>query len=122
MNLKTLKRTMCLVLSLVTAGVSVAAETAIVSASDSSDSAILEEQLEMPVVSITSSSGINSKETYVDATASIYDEYGTAFLTDSPISIRLRGNSTLNAEKKSYRMKFSVKQNLLNIGDGAGKS
>lgn len=122
MNLKTLKRTLCLVLSLVTAGVSVAAETAIVSASDSSDSAILEEQLEMPVVSITSSSGINSKDTYVDATASIYDENGTAFLTDSPISIRLRGNSTLNAEKKSYRMKFTVKQNLLNIGDGAGKS
>lgn len=86
------------------------------------DAALLTEQLDMPIVSIQSTSGISSKETYVDATASIFDETGTAALTDAAISIRLRGNSTLNSPKKSYRMKFETKQNPLSIGDGAGKS
>lgn len=86
------------------------------------DTAILEEQLEMPIICIDSTSAISSKETYVDAAVSVYDENGAAQLTDTAISIRLRGNSTLNASKKSYRMKFQTKQNLLDIGDGAGKS
>ncbi len=86
------------------------------------DAAILEEQLIMPIVSITSAGSITSKETYVDASVSIYDENGVAEHSDTPISIRLRGNSTLNAAKKSYRMKFGAKQNVLSIGDGAAKS
>ncbi len=86
------------------------------------DAAILEEQLDMPIVSITSSNSISTKETYVDASVSIYDENGVAEHSDTPISIRLRGNSTLNAAKKSYRMKFGTKQNVLSIGDGAAKS
>ena len=88
----------------------------------SGDTALLAEQLDMPIVSIQSACSISSKETYVDATASIYDESGAAELTDAAISIRLRGNSTLNSPKKSYRMKFETKQNPLSIGDGAGKS
>jgi len=87
------------------------------------DTEILAEQLSMPIVSIdTLGNSVTTKESYVDAQVTIYDENGTVSINTSDISIRLRGNMTLNAPKKSYRIKFPTKQNPLNIGDGAAKS
>lgn len=81
------------------------------------------EILDMPIVSITTDEDtkIASKD-YVNAKIEIVDEDGTTNMTETDISIRLRGNSTLNAEKKSYKVKFEKKQNPLGIGDGKGKT
>ena len=81
------------------------------------------QQLSMPIVSIdTLGNSVTTKEYYVDAQVTIYDENGAVNIDASDISIRLRGNMTLNAPKKSYRIKFPAKQNPLTIGDGAAKS
>ena len=93
-----------------------------VSAVSETDTAILQQQLDMPIISIVTDNNISSKENYVSASVSVYAEDGVSQLEDTTISIRLRGNSTLNALKKSYKMKFTAKQNLLGIGDGAAKS
>lgn len=79
--------------------------------------------LDMPIVSITTEeeTKIASKD-YVNAKIEIVDEDGTTNMTETDISIRLRGNSTLNADKKSYKVKFEKKQNPLGIGDGKGKT
>ena len=80
-------------------------------------------QFEMPIISITTNaeSEISSDEEYTDAQISIIDDEGSYEMTDMATSIRLRGNSSMYADKKSYKIKFEEKQNLLNIGDGKGK-
>ena len=84
---------------------------------------ILEQQLTMPVISIdTLGNSVNTKESYTDAKITIWDENGTIDTEDANISIRLRGNSTLNLDKKSYRFKFPKKFNPLHLGDGSAKS
>lgn len=84
---------------------------------------ILEQQLTMPVISIdTLGNSVNTKESYTDAKITIWDENGTIDTEDASISIRLRGNSTLNLDKKSYRFKFPKKFNPLHLGDGSAKS
>lgn len=84
---------------------------------------ILEQQLTMPVISIdTLGNSVNTKESYTDAKITIWDENGTIDTEDDNISIRLRGNSTLNLDKKSYRFKFPKKFNPLHLGDGSAKS
>lgn len=79
-------------------------------------------QLDLPVVTIetTNNGKITSNETYVDAQINIIDEKYT--MNNMPVSIRLRGNSTLNVAKSSFKLKFDKKQNLLNIGKGEGKT
>jgi len=84
---------------------------------------IVEEQLSMPIVSIdTLGNSVNTKESYTDAKITIYDENGTIDSENADISIRLRGNVTLNLDKKSYRFKFPKKANPLTLGDGTAKS
>ncbi len=84
---------------------------------------IVEEQLSMPIVSIdTLGNSVNTKESYTDAKITIYDENGTIDTENADIAIRLRGNVTLNLDKKSYRFKFPKKANPLTLGDGAAKS
>ncbi|WP_010248357.1 CotH kinase family protein [Acetivibrio cellulolyticus] len=80
-------------------------------------------QLEMPIISINTVSGseISSEEEYVGAQISIINDEGNYEMTDMNTSIKLRGSSSMYAEKKSYKMKFEEKQNLLNVGGGAGK-
>lgn len=57
---------------------------------------IVAEQLSMPIVSIdTLGNSITTKEYYVDAQVTIYDENGAVNIDASDISIRLRGNMTL---------------------------
>ncbi|MBR4201580.1 MAG: carbohydrate binding domain-containing protein [Oscillospiraceae bacterium] len=84
---------------------------------------ILADQLSMPIVSIdTLGNSVSSKESYTNAKVTIYDENGTIDTDNADISIRLRGNNTLNVAKKSYKFKFPKKANPLSLGDGAAKS
>ncbi|GEM_PF-1321441 len=80
-------------------------------------------QLEMPIVSINTVSGseISSEEEYIGAQISIINDEGIYEMTDMNTTIKLRGSSSMYADKKSYKLKFDDKQNLLNIGDGKGK-
>lgn len=98
-----------------------AAETG--NATDVASSSTEYSQLEMPIISIhtASKSEISSNEEYTDAQISIINAEGTYEMTDKATSIRLRGNASLAAPKKSYKLKFKEKQNLLNVGDGEGK-
>lgn len=94
-----------------------------ITASAITNDEILEQQLTMPVISIdTLGNRVNTKESYTDAKITIWDETGTIDTDDANISIRLRGNSTLNLDKKSYRFKFPKKSNPLHLGDGSAKS
>jgi hypothetical protein len=81
-------------------------------------------QFEMPMIKISTATGtaITSKDTCIDAKISVINKQGVYEMTDTSISIRLRGNVTLAADKKSYKVKFVEKQNILNIGVGNGKT
>lgn len=81
------------------------------------------DQLEMPILAINTDndSEITSDEVYINAKISVINDEGNYELTDVDTTIRLRGSSSLSADKKSYKLKFEEKQNLLNIGDGKGK-
>jgi len=80
-------------------------------------------QYEMPMIQITtdSSDTINSKDEYTNAKISIINNLGFSEMTDQDVSVKLHGNVTLYADKKSYKLKFDKKQNLLNTGTGASK-
>lgn len=59
-------------------------------------------------------SEIDSKYYYTRGTLSLIDENNTANnISTQPISIRLRGNSTLWTPKKSYKIKFDEKTEML---------
>ena len=84
---------------------------------------ILKQQLTMPVISIdTLGKSVRTKDYYTSALITIWDEDGRLDTETTGISIRLRGNITLNVDKKSYRIKFPQKENPLGLGDGAAKS
>lgn len=82
------------------------------------------DQFEMPFININTASGVTvtSKETYTEAKISVINAQGVSEMTDSTVSVKLRGNATLNAYKKSYKLKFAEKQNMLNIGTGSGRT
>ncbi|MBQ8164606.1 MAG: CotH kinase family protein [Clostridia bacterium] len=75
----------------------------------------------MPVLKITTHNyaGINSKDVYVKCSISSEhcpEEYA---FEDKSAGIRLRGNSTADADKKPYRIKFDKKQSMFGLNDGA---
>ena len=87
------------------------------------DTSFVSEQLDMPIVSIdTLGNSVNTKESYTTAAVTIWNENGEIDTPETQVQIRLRGNVTLNLNKKSYKFKFDKKQNPLSLGDGAGKS
>lgn len=94
-----------------------------VNATESASSNTEYNQLEMPIITINTASESKdiSGENYTDVKISIINDAGKYEMTDMATTIKLRGSSSMYAEKKSYKMKFYEKQNLLNIGDGAGK-
>lgn len=55
---------------------------------------------------------------YVDATVSTDDCSKDMVLTDVEASVKVRGNFTLNYDKKPLRIKFSEKQNMLGLHNG----
>ena len=64
-------------------------------------------------VSISTDSEIDSKEEYQNARIEISkDDY----YLNRNVNIRLRGNSTLWVPKKSYKLKFSTKENVMGMG------
>ena len=65
-------------------------------------------------IEISATDAITSKEDYVTGSISITDE--DTKLNNVPISIRLRGNSSLTCPKKSYKIKFDSKQDLFGFG------
>jgi hypothetical protein len=80
-------------------------------------------QFEMPIIVINTiyQNEISSNEEYTNAQISIINDQGNYEITDMSMSIKLRGKSSLYVDKKSYKMKFAKKQNLLNIGGAKGK-
>lgn len=81
-------------------------------------------QFEMPIIKIATATGttITPKDTNTKAKISVIDKQGVYEMTDTSISIRLRGSVTLDADKKSFEVKFVEKQNILNVGAGKGKT
>lgn len=73
----------------------------------------------LPVININTYNGaIDSKETYTTSSISVTnceDEYK---LENIAAGVRLRGNGTLEASKKPYRIKFDKKQSILGLNDG----
>lgn len=78
----------------------------------------------MPVIRIdTDGAPILSKEEYIPGKVTLGDTEEAYALTDAPIEIRGRGNySWYDTEKKSYRIKFQEKTNLLGQGNGPARS
>ena len=62
---------------------------------------------------------INSKETYTSATISVDNCESDYLISEAPAGIKLRGNGTLGADKKPYRIKFENKQAMLGLNEGA---
>ena len=82
----------------------------------------IEEQLDLPVISIdTLGKSISNKKEYAPSIVTIWDKNGVLDTPETDIQFRLRGNSTLYVDKKSYKFKFDKKQNPLGVGDGPGK-
>ena len=82
----------------------------------------IEEQLDLPVISIdTLGKSISTKKEYAPSIVTIWDKNGVLDTPETDIQFRLRGNSTLYVDKKSYKFKFDKKQNPLGVGDGPGK-
>ena len=76
-----------------------------------------------PVIRITTSTGadVTTREEYIAGTIEVTDPASDYTLPLTPVNIRGRGNGTWNFEKKSYKIKFDEKLNLLNIGEGKAK-
>lgn len=72
---------------------------------------------DLPTIHIntTNSAPINSKVTYVTGTISVVSPVDTEVMTDVPMQIRGRGNSTWGLPKKPYKIKLDNKANLLSM-------
>jgi spore coat protein CotH len=68
----------------------------------------------LPIIKIETRSrqAITSKERYINAGIEIIDPNNSRNNLQSEVQIRGRGNSTWNANKKPYRIKFSEKKSL----------
>ena len=74
-----------------------------------------------PTISINTKSDALSKDCMIPATISLDSANGFT-ATDLGAQIRLRGNSTVDAPKKSYQIKMNEKINLFGIGEGKSKN
>ena len=75
----------------------------------------------MPTIHIETNNkaNITDNEMYLECFIDMSECEKQYKLDKEPAGIRLRGNSTLTFDKKSYRMKFNEEQNLLGQGGGA---
>ena len=72
-----------------------------------------------PKVSInTNNQPIINKTDYVTSTITVSNCDASYQLSDVIAGVRLRGNGSLEAEKKPYRIKFEQKQSMLGLNDG----
>lgn len=76
---------------------------------------------QMPVLRITTerNAAVTSKDEYVPCKVSSENCGESMLFCDREAEIRVRGNSTAEAEKKPYRLRFSRKQSLLGINGNA---
>ena len=73
----------------------------------------------LPIISITTATGgdVTSKDEYIGATVSICNTGNAAWeLSGAAAEIKGRGNGTWTYNKKSYRLHFEQKHNLLGLG------
>ena len=79
---------------------------------------------EVPLILIETenNTGVTDNEVYTNCTVTVTNCETEYELTEAPAGIRWRGNSTQMYEKKPYRIKFSEKQQLLGLSEGAHKS
>lgn len=72
----------------------------------------------LPVISIDTDGGrdITSKDYYLDCIVTVLDSENGFNIKDATGQIKGRGNSTWNAPKKPYKIKFEEKQNLFGFG------
>lgn len=79
--------------------------------------------LEMPVMHITTETGydVTSRDEYILGTLTLTNCAKEYALTERVIEIRGRGNKSWEFDKKSYHIKLDSKENLLGVGDAAGK-
>lgn len=81
--------------------------------------------MELPMVHLTTSTkrDVTSKTHYIDGTITLSNCAEEFAISELDMEIRGRGNSSWDImEKKSYRLRLSEKQNLLNLGEGKAKS
>ena len=69
---------------------------------------------EVAKIEIQTNEAITSKEEYVDAKVLILSE--NYQLDETNLKIRLRGNSSISAPKKSYKLKFNEKIDIFGFG------
>ena len=62
--------------------------------------------------------GSKNQIEYVDASISVNNCEADYVMTDVEAEVKLRGNATLNYDKKPIRIKFSKKANMLGLHDG----
>ena len=85
----------------------------------------------MPIIHINTKDGLNAFATqfrredkmaglidYVDATIAVTECEDEFAFSDIEAEVKVRGNYTLNYDKKPIRIKFSKKQNLLGLHNG----
>lgn len=73
----------------------------------------------LPIISITTETGkdVTSKDTYIGATVSVCNTGNVDWeLSGAAAEIKGRGNGTWTYNKKSYRLRFDQKQQLLGLG------
>lgn len=77
----------------------------------------------LPVIEITMPAGdeVVSKEIYETVTVTAKNGDGSVSLEGAAGKLRGRGNATWKMEKKSYKLKFDQKQNMLDTGKGPAK-
>ena len=73
----------------------------------------------LPVISITTTTAINSHDEYTNCLISVFNAESQYPIALEPAGIRLRGNSSAEADPPPYRIKFRSEQNLLGLSDGA---
>lgn len=78
------------------------------------------EKSSLPRIDITTEDGvaIQSKEFYVNSTLSVSSCDAAYILDNVAAQVRVRGNSTADAPKKPYRIKFITKQSMLGLNGG----
>jgi len=77
----------------------------------------------VPTISITTTSGDfpEDKETYLDVTVTSKRSDDDETFNGISGRIKLRGNSTLNYDKKAFKLKFDDKQHFLGLGAGPSR-
>ncbi len=87
--------------------------------SEEIEAIFVQEELSLPIISLTTNGDEITKEEYLDCQVTIKNTDEKFTLENAGARIRGRGNSTWEYDKKPYKLKFDVRQNL--FGNGYAK-